>query len=227
MKTYRKTVDDQTHFVVADVDPALHDTLRGLYYSEFEDGFAKAYPVDTPHLDRIFENFARLMPDLILQAAKLQPAPWEKSLRAFLDLIAGHEFDWWVVGSGALAVRGLPVAPGDLDLVVQGQASDRLCELLLDYMVEPVQLSPDWIWGSFGRAFLHARLEWAGDVNASAESDPAQVVDFGLTALERGDTVDWQGHAIRVPPLDLQLAVCQQRGLAERAALIQGAIDGQ
>ncbi|MBN1564317.1 MAG: hypothetical protein JXA10_10795 [Anaerolineae bacterium] len=232
MKTYRKTVDDQTYFVVTDVDPVLHDALRGMMFAEFEEGFARSFPSDAPHykqynnpathLDQLFENFTRYTPDLILQSAKQQPVPWEKSLLAFLDIIQGHEFDWYLVGSGALAVRGLPVEPGDLDLVVQGQSTIRLSELLLDYMVEPVIHSRDWVGEWFCRTFLHARFEWVGDVNP--DLDDQGPTDFGPTAIKRCDTIVWHGHAIKVPPLDLQLAVCEARGLTERAKLIQQAM---
>ena len=58
-----------------------------------------------------------------------------------------------------------------------------------------------------------------GDVNAQAEQNgPA---DFGPTALERSETVTWKGYEINVPPLDLQLAVSERRGLRERADLIR------
>ncbi len=219
MKTYQKAVDQKVCFVVTDIDPALEDTLRGLYYSPFEDGFAKSFPADTPHLDQIYDNFERFMPDLILQAANLQPVPWEACLTGLLEIVGGQDLNWWLVGSIALAVRGLPVTPHDLDLVVQDQGSARMTELLLDYLVEPVSDSRGWIWDWFGRCFLHARLEWVGDVNAKSEQEGSS--DFGPTALARSETVYWKGYPIKVPLLDLQLAVSERRGLTERADLIR------
>ena len=222
METYQKTVGGQTYFVVADAAPALHDTLRGLYYSEFEGGFAKSFPADTPHLDRVYTTFERDMPELIRQAAGLQPVPWENCLLALLERLKEPALNWWLVGSAALAARGLAVTPHDLDLVVQDGGSSRLSELLFDCQVEPLQSSPGWIWGSFGRCFLHARLEWVGDVNETADSQG--LADFGPTALGRSEIIQWRGCALRVPPLDLQLAVCERRGLSKRAALIRAAL---
>jgi hypothetical protein len=40
------------------------------------------------------------------------------------------------------------------------------------------------------------------------------------------ETIHWQGYAIRVPPLDLQLAVNERRGRLERAAVIRAALVG-
>lgn len=228
MKTYRKTIDDQTYFVVTDVDPAFHDALRKVF-TDFEEGFARSFPSAAPHyshykdeahLDRLFANFTRYVPDLVAQSAGVQPVPWEKSLRAFLEIIEGQDFNWWLVGSGALAVRGIPVQPGDLDLVVQDQGTLRLSELLLDTMIEPVIDSRGWVGDWFCRTFLHARLEWVGDVDPQIDQSE-HPTDFGPVALARSDTIEWQGHTIQVPPLDLQLAVCEQRGLTERVQLIR------
>ena len=159
------------------------------------------------------------MPDLILQATGLQPVPWETCLLALLERLEGQGLHWWLVGSAALAVRGLPVNPHDIDLVVQDQGTARLKELMLDCLVEPVYDSRGWIWDWFGRCFLHARLEWVGDVNAGAEQEGPS--DFGPTALARCETVQWHGYSINVPPLDLQLAVSERRGLTERADVIR------
>lgn len=219
MKTYRKTIDDKVYFAVTDVDPSLDEALRGLYYSPFEDGFAKSFSADAPNLDSIYANFERHMPDLILQAANQQPVPWEACLTEVLRRLDGQGLDWYLVGSTALAVRGLAVKPHDLDLSVQGQGSARMSELFLDVLVEPVSGSRGWIWDWFGRCFLHARLEWVGDVNAQADqNDPA---DFGPTALARSETLYWHDYPVKVPPLDLQLAVSERRGLLKRADLIR------
>jgi hypothetical protein len=215
MKTICKTREHHTAFIFSDVEPEYHAVLRNLYYSPVEEGFAKIYPSDTPNLDRIYLNFERYAQEMVLQAARVRPVEWENSLSAFLQIIEGSSVDWWLTGSAALAVRGIDVVPGDLDLVVDDRTAFNLGELLLDYLVEPMQPSPGWIWNWFGRAFLHARLEWVGGVNESADSP--QVSDFGPTAAKRLEVVNWRGKEIRVPPLDLQLEVSKRRGLTERA----------
>ncbi len=47
----------------------------------------------------------------------------------------------------------------------------------------------------------------------------------GHAAAARLERVTWEGWQLRVPPLDLQRAVSQRRGLTERVTLID-AIDG-
>lgn len=222
MNTDLQIENDTACFLLKDVPPSLQDAVRGLYYSPVADDgatFAKQFPADTPHLAHIYANFARHAADMVYQAAGQQPVPWAQGLRAFLERIAGQDLGWMLVGSGALAVCGLDVAPHDLDLVVDVDSAVRLNDLLLDVLVEPPQPSPGWIWDSFSRAFWHTRLEWVSGVNATA--DRPEVADFGPTAVRRAETIRWQGYDIKVPPLDLQYQVSARRGLTDRAAKIK------
>jgi hypothetical protein len=219
MKTIRKSEGTTTSFIVTDLDPAYHDAVRELYYSPVEEGFAKSYPADTPHLDRIYQNFEQYAEEMVLQTAQVRFVPWDKALFAFLQIIEDKRINWWLTGSAALAVRGLDITPRDLDLIVDDASAPKLGELLLDHLVEPVLPSTGWIGNWFGRAFLHARLEWVGGVNASV--DTPHVSDFGPTAASRLEVVNWHGKAIRVPPLNLQLQVSERRGLTGRTEKIK------
>lgn len=220
MKTLRLNVGSNALFVLTEVAPELHDAVRGLYYQPVEAGFAKTFPRDTPQLDGIYQHFERHAADMVLQAAHRQAVDWPRALDALLQRLAGERIEWYLVGSVALALRGIDVQPHDLDLVVSDdEGGERLSELLADHLIEPVQRSPGWIWNSFGRAFLHARIEWVARVNPQA--DQPEPSDFGPAAAQRLENVGWRGADIRVPPLDLQLAVAQRRGLGERAELIR------
>jgi hypothetical protein len=225
MKTVCRTEGATTYFVMAGLDPAYHEAARSLYYTPVRDGFAKGYPAGTPHLEQIYAQFACWAPEMVLQAARARPIPWDSALSAFLEAIEGQAIDWWLAGSAALAVRGLDVVPGDLDLIVDGASALKLGELLQDHLVEPVLPSSGWIGEWFGRAFLHARVEWVGDVHDDVDTPLAS--DFGPTAASRLEVVRWHGSAIRVPPLDLQLQVSERRGLAERTAKIRRMLEGR
>ncbi len=222
MRTTRITGDNQTQFVILDADPSLHAAIEGLIYQETDHGFAKTFANDAAHLDRAWTNFQQHAEAMVLQAAGQQSVPWEHALETFLGLIADHDFDWFLGGSGALAVRGLAVQPHDLDLIVEGGGAPILADLLCAYLVEPLIDSTGWIGHWFTRAWLGARVEWVGDIDPAI--DDHYTTDFGPKTYARLDTVQWHGYAIRVPPLDLQLAVCEQRGLAARAALIRAVL---
>ncbi|HEX8959125.1 MAG TPA: hypothetical protein VF770_04835, partial [Solirubrobacterales bacterium] len=95
----------------------------------------------------------------------------------------------------------------------------RLGDLLLDALMEPVQPTRGWIGECFGRAFLHAAVEWVGGVDPSVDAQGPN--DFGPAAAARLETILWRGYPLRVPPLDLLLAVNERRGRADRAAVIR------
>jgi hypothetical protein len=223
MKTLCRTVEEKTYFIIADVDVAYHDTLRNLDFIQVEDGFAKAFPAESPHMQAIYQNFASHAEELILQAAGVHPVPWEQALLAFIARVKYRpDINWWLAGSTALAVRGLEVLPHDIDLILDDAGAHKVGELLLDCLIEPVQDSRGWISNWFGRAFLHARIEWVGGVDAKV--DTPEVTDFGPTAASRLETINWRGHEILVPPLDLQLRVSERRGLIKRVEIIQRAM---
>ncbi len=85
MKTLCRTVGSQTYFIISELDLAYYDLVRDLAFSRVEDGFAKVFPTDSPHLDHIYHHFARCTEELILQVASVHPAPWEQALRETIN----------------------------------------------------------------------------------------------------------------------------------------------
>lgn len=219
MKTIFKTDGALTYFIVTEVDSAYLQAVEELEFQPFEEGYGKAFPSNSPHLVRSYENFALFAESMILQTARVQPVPWEQALLALLEKIQGQKIDWWLVGSIALAVRGTGVVPRDIDLSVADKDAHKLGDLLLDNLIEPVQPTPDWFCNWFGRAFLHARIEWVGGVDERA--DTSEVCDFGPTAASRKETVSWHGYQLQVPPLDMQLRVSEARGMTDRVEKIK------
>ncbi len=145
--------------------------------------------------------------------------PWREALRELCDRTGGGQLGWWLTGSAALAVRGAPIEPGDLDLVCTTEEAIWLGEVFADALIEPVAKSgAGWISDYWGRAFWAARIEWIGGPKPAV--DKPLPSDFGPVAASRLQTVRWESWPIRVPPLDLQRAVSQRRGLIDRVAVI-------
>lgn len=209
-------------FLLSGVEPALVAAVRDLAFRPMAGGFGQVYPAGHPRIDRIFANFERCADDLVRQKAGLCPVPWQEALLALCAAIDDRGIDWWLTGSAALAVRGLPIAPRDLDLAVGRASAAGFEALLIDHVVEPPR--PGFISDSFGRAFLHACVDWVAGIDERA--DRPLVGDVGLTAASRLETVSWRNLRIRVPPLELQLAVNQRRGLDGRVRAIRRALDG-
>lgn len=222
MKTRRIVSGDQTLFVVSDVEPRYREGLQALVYQEHDEGYARAYPSDAPHLETAYHNFERFTEIMLRQEIGELAPNWEDALLRFINKITGQNIDWWLTGSAALSVRGLDVMPGDIDLITTADDALRLGNLLVDYIVQPVQDTTGWIGKWFCRAFMGACVEWVGGVSDAA--DAYGISDFGPSAAARLETVTWHGHVVRVPPLDLQLAVNERRGRSERAAKIKAAI---
>ncbi len=130
MYTSCQTVGLDTFFILVDLPPIYQQAARDLQFEPTADGFAKRYSVDTPHLARIYANFARLAETMLLQKAGMAPVPWEQSLLALLHIIDGHHLNWWLRGSAALAIRGLPVIPQDIDVTLDDSGAHQLGEVL-------------------------------------------------------------------------------------------------
>jgi hypothetical protein len=194
MHTLCKRAGAYIYFMVADLDEAYHETVRKLEFEPVDGGFARRFPADSPHLERIYANFACSVADVILQKAGVRPAPWDRVLDKVLRLMDAHAITWWLVGSSALAARGLDVSPRDVDLVVDEVGAHRLAELLLDDLIEPLTPVESWSARWFSRAFPGALVEWVGGVDEHH--------CWGATA--NWETITWRGHRLRVLPLDTQ-----------------------
>lgn len=203
-------------FLLIDVPASYEAAVRRLGFEPDAEGFARYFAVESAHLERSYATFARCAQEMILQDAGEHTVPWEDTLALIARLMAEHAIGWWLVGSVALAARGLDVQPGDVDLVVDEEGSAGLTEALLDSLVEPIRPITTWSAKVDGRAFLGARVEWTGGV---AEGHP-----WG--AAGPWETVTWKGYHLRVPPLAHQLVDAEWHNRPERVALISRALQG-
>ncbi len=168
---------------------------------------------------RIFANFSYRLVEMVEQSARQRPVLWDVALEEFVDRVQETDLHWWLYGSAALAVRGIDIDPGDLDLVVDDPflAGD----LLTDLLVEPVTRAGNWVAKWTGRAFHGALIEWLSDAHPTGSSPPREQEPAAAAYLER---IVWRGRTVTVPRLELQLAVAESRGLHERSALIREAL---
>jgi hypothetical protein len=201
---------------LADVGSDVREAVEGLGFARRGALYVREFPGDARHAAAAGARFEHCAEAMVRQAAGLDPVPWSEALDLLLE--RAHALDWWLVGSAALAVRGLAVAPRDLDVIATADGCMQLADALADLLVEPVAdgglLGRRWF-----RAFAHGRIECVGGVHASLEP-----CDFGPEAAARLDGVEWHGATLRVPPLDLQLRAAERRREDARAALIREAL---
>jgi hypothetical protein len=203
-------------FRILDLEAELREAALELGFAPDGDAFVRRFRADPAGVETVWGSFVRSAEPMLRQTAG-HDAPWNDALAGFLERVRG--VDWWLAGSAALAVRGVEVAPRDVDVITDAAGAQRLGGLLADVLVEPVSSGGGWIARCWGRAFLHARIEWIAEVEPSVD-DP-EAVDFGPAAAARLESVRWRGYELRVPPLDLQLAVAERRGLGERVDAIR------
>jgi hypothetical protein len=225
MHLTRHTANQLTTFTIRDAPPKYHDAIRGLAFfaSEVEpNAFHKPFPADAAYLDRAFHRFQQHLEEIVQQAAGEIPVPWEAAFEQFLARTQHITADWFPVGSVPLALRGIPIAPGDVDLVVDAAGAQAWAAALEDVLIEPLTPVSDWFCSWWGRTFIGARVEWSGGIDPASEMSFVQ--DFYLPALPRLETVTWRGYDIRLPPIDLQLAIEEQRQRPDHIRLIRAAL---
>lgn len=219
MRFAHRAAGENTEFWVFDVDPQLTAALETLVWDQRDGGWVKSFPRPVPEqAASAFTNLQRLLEPLLHQCAGMTVVPWQAALGEVCHRLGDGGVDWWLCGSAALAVRGAAVIPRDLDLVVADGDAVAVGDLLADGLIEPVCPAGWEISNWWGRAFLHARVEWVGGVTAAA--DEPQVSDFGPAAVGGLEPVRWRDWEIRVPPLHLQRAVSVRRGMHDRVVLI-------
>ncbi|MBA2288339.1 MAG: hypothetical protein H0W02_22920 [Ktedonobacteraceae bacterium] len=216
METVFLPDDAQTWFLLTELDADLHQAAERLGYKGTPlGGYGRAFPSDTPHLKTYYQNFAASVEPLILQKAGRMPIPWEAALEAFLERVAALPIKWWLTGSASLAVRGIPIEPGDIDIVATTVSDGQwLDEVFRDKITEPAR--PDWIAERVTRTFLGARVGWIAGVHAQHGEDVGL-----LTAARSVEPVTWRGYTILVPPPVLQLNINERRGRTARVQQIR------
>ena len=175
---------------------AFHLALSELFFEEQSGRYIRRFPARTLS-DEIFRRFQSRLEPLLRQTARLETAPWQEALRETARRLDGAGVDWGLTGSAALADAAT--------------AFD-------DALIEPAVAVEDWFCRWWGRAWIGARVEWVGGVTEAADTPLA--TDFGLVAAASLSRIRWNGLTILVPPLELQRAVSERRGLTERVRLI-------
>jgi hypothetical protein len=214
---------EETRFVLRGLTVAEEAAAIDLGFARMDGELVRRFPSHLPGIERTFHRFEQCAARMLAQTARLEPVPWDRALATFVERAEGVATTWWVTGSAALAARGIEVGARDIDIVVEdGAAAQALGELFDAELVEPVTPSVGWVADWFGRAFVHARVEWVGSVRPEVDEPVAS--DFGPAAARALEEIEWRGHTLRVPPLSLQRDVARRRGLAERTAAIEAAL---
>jgi hypothetical protein len=214
--------DEESDRLAVECDhPAYRAALAELFFRVEGGYYVRSFPPNSV-TEATYARFQATLQPLLRQTARVEPAPWSEALLEAIRRLDGAGVDWWLTGSAALAVRGISIAPRDLDLVVADADAPRVAAAFQDAVIEPPVAVQDWFCRWWGRAWLGARVEWVGGVTEAA--DEPEPTDFGLAAAAALTEVRWEGQSIRIPPLELQREVSVRRGLSDRVQLIDASL---
>ncbi len=212
-------LNGKVYFRIGSFDPKYIPVFRMCYYLEDDNGFYKEYPSDYPYLERIRQNFVHCGKIMFDQLGYFAPIPWEAGLLEFADRIAGKGIDWWLTGSCAACIRGIEIEPHDVDIMVNSSDINKIIELFKDDIFEPIVDTQGWVTKDFGVLFISCRIDIASD--PASRMDIPEPVDCGPYAKAHLETITWQNHQIKVPPLELSIAVNKKRERWDRVKLMQ------
>src|SRR5438093_4537514 len=140
----RRSTDIHDVLVVRTADTRFGKALAELFFEEQSGEFTKSFPSGslTTH---IYERFARCVETLLRQTARLEAIPWEEALEETARRLDREGVRWWLTGSTALAIRGVDVAPRDIDVVLDDAGAAIAPVAFGDALIEPAVPVDGWI----------------------------------------------------------------------------------
>lgn len=225
MKVLFEECRDKVIFRVYDFDSKYEDILKMCYYQLDSNSYIKQFPKNIKNLEKIQIHYMKHFQEMFSQLGYFSPIPWKDALLAFLEMTKGKQINWWLTGSCAACIRGIPLNPHDVDIMIDSKDIDKINEVFEDYLIEPIIETNGWLTKDFGVIFLHSRIDIASDPQECL--DEPEPVDCGPFAKKNLEEITWEGYSIKIPPINLQLNVNKIRGRWERVKLIQEYMEKQ
>lgn len=219
MKMTFEPFGDKILFKVSEIDPKLEPVLKRSFYEMQGDFYYKEFPADYRYIDKVKQFYTDKLEKMLLQQGYFSEVPWESGLEKFIQKTEGKEIDWWLTGSCAACVRGIPLVPHDIDIMVNPKDVERVADIFSDYIIEPIVDSNGWVIKTMGVVFLEVAIDIASGPDPCL--DEPVPVDCGPFAEEHLEEIIWRQYTIKVPQIELQLNVNKKRKRFERVKLIE------
>lgn len=207
-------------FKLSDIPEEWQKSVEAEYFTPDGDGYIKAFPKDAPYIEVAAENFVHYAEKIFDESRAEDPSLWQKALTYFIDRMKGQGVEWFLTGSCALAVRGIDVRPGDVDIVFPHVSDLPLVRyIFVADTVQPFVECGGWVAKAYGSAFAGFVLGMAFE---TAEClDLPEPIDSGPYAASHLEEITWNGRSIKVAPMELALNINKRRGRNERVRLIE------
>ena len=208
---------------VSEVPNKYKEGLLHYFFEENNGVYTKVYDKENfmfeHNVNILKENFEKSLEDMIANTLGNSKMDWEESLIDIIEIMEKNNINWWLAGSAACAVRGINITPGDIDLMTYKTEIDKIEKAFKDYIIEPFTHVNDWIVKGFGTIYLKGKIDFAFEPEES--SDDYGKMDFGVYAMNNLETIIWNGHSIKVPPIELHILSNEVRGRSDRVRLIK------
>jgi len=195
-------------FRVDKVEDEYKHAFEICYYQRDSKSYIKKFPRNAKDLAIIKRNYLRYAEEMFNQLVYFSPTPWEKALSEFLARVDRANINWWLIGSCTACIRGIPLNPHDVDIMIDPGDVGTVHDIFVSNIVEPIIDTGGWVTKDFGVVFLHARIDIASEYPQNMPGD----------TLEE---VNWRAHKIRVIPIQLLLDAERRRGREDRVKLIE------
>lgn len=174
-----------------------------------------------------------MTPDVVSQE-------WRCGLVRFAALVRPLQVEWMLVGSAATALRGVPVEPGDLDILVR-RAEDLDCiaaampsvaddrndvdpATFLSSQRRPVLVFGEGSW-ALGRWHLGDVMVEVAHIQSAPPQDSLLLETAGARIWGERDMVELEDVSIPTVPVEVQIATMTSRDQHERLRQTLRAVD--
>ena len=207
--------------------PAEFDHVLEHFFFEKRGGIhRKIYQKESLMFDHdrgvLIRNFRKYLPQMIKHFLEQEPLDWESALQETTETLCRHGIRWWLAGSAACSVRGIDIAPHDIDIMTYLSEVPKFRDAFARHRVEPFHHVSDWMVKGFGVIYLNGRVDIAFDPEES--SDVNGILDYGVYASQHLEEISWYGYRIMVPPVELHITGNENRGRKKRVELIKAYI---
>jgi hypothetical protein len=144
------------------------------------------------------------------------PSRISKALRVVLDRLSGSRITWALTGSTRMALAGMALQPGDIDLQSDARGAYAIENFFTDCLVRSVRFTDSGhIRSHLGALEVEGvKVEIIGDVEKRLP-DGGWTPKPDLPALI--ESLEWEGRRVPVLPLAYEADAYAKLGRAERA----------
>lgn len=211
MKLYVKQMFDWNYYAyyAEEVEEAYWEYFRSELWWQVGSSFIKPYD-NVRDFAYCAANFAQYGETAIQQQLKIIPAPWEKALDWLIPEMKKLGVDWYIHGSVAMALWGIPVEPKDVNIILPHSADfERVRAHFYKLAIKPVERCDNWVMSGLGTIFKEAVI---GLSFHNKEAEP-----FDMSDLAR---LPYKGEKVYASSLEMLRQDNEHYGRPQRVTLI-------